>query len=87
MIICKSFVFLLTDGAKKAALSSAQNLSNLLVDTVNGGVEEAFINEKRIEMEIRALLGTISRYKKQTDQWLTTTHALNTVLKVILFCF
>ncbi|KAJ4807472.1 hypothetical protein LUZ62_020038 [Rhynchospora pubera] len=72
-----------TDKAKKNALKSAQNLSNLLVDTVNGGVEEAFINEKRIEMEIRALLVTIARYKKQTDQWLATTNALNTVLKEI----
>ncbi|KAJ4786900.1 hypothetical protein LUZ62_038146 [Rhynchospora pubera] len=72
-----------TDKAKKNALKSAQNLSNLLVDTVNGGVEEAFINEKRIEMEIRALLVTIAWYKKQTDQWLATTNALNTVLKEI----
>ncbi|KAF3327389.1 biogenesis of lysosome-related organelles complex 1 subunit 1 [Carex littledalei] len=72
-----------TDGAKKNAIISSQNLSNLLVDAVNGGVEEAFINEKRIEMEIRALLGTISRYKKQTDQWLATTHELDTVLKEI----
>jgi biogenesis of lysosome-related organelles complex 1 subunit 1 len=83
--MCKTFVFLLTDRAKKDALSSAQSLSNLLIGTVNGGVEEAFINEKRIEMEIRALLGTIARYKKQTDQWLATTHALNTVIKVIPF--
>lgn len=81
------YISLLTDRAKKNAIKSSQNLSNLLVDTVNRGVEEAFLNEKRIEIEIRALLGTISRYKKQTDQWLATTHELNTVLKVLfLFC-
>lgn len=87
IVICNCYISLLTDRAKKNAIKSSQNLSNLLVDTVNGGVEEAFLNEKRIEIEIRALLGTISRYKKQTDEWLATTHELNTVLKVLfLFC-
>ncbi|KAJ3680925.1 hypothetical protein LUZ60_015414 [Juncus effusus] len=69
--------------AKKNALRSAQNVSNLLVDSVNGGVEETFVNEKQIETEIRSLLSTIKQYKKQTDQWLATTHALNSVLKEI----
>ncbi|KAF3328767.1 hypothetical protein FCM35_KLT05845 [Carex littledalei] len=70
-----------TNRGKNNAIRSFQNLWNLLIAAVNGGVEEAFINEERIEMEIRALLGTISRDKKQTDQWLATTHELNTVLK------
>ncbi|RZR80919.1 hypothetical protein BHM03_00007029 [Ensete ventricosum] len=72
----------LTDKAKKDALRTATRVSELLVDTVNGGVEESFTNEKRIELEIRALASTIMRYKKQTDQWLAASHALNTVIKV-----
>lgn len=71
-----------TDKAKKEALKNAFRVSDLLVNVVNGGVEETFINEKRIELEIRALLGTIMRYKKQTDQWLAASHAVNSVLKV-----
>ncbi|KAF3332407.1 biogenesis of lysosome-related organelles complex 1 subunit 1 [Carex littledalei] len=72
-----------TDGV----LLARRNLvvSEMATTAVNGGVEEAFINEKRFDIEVRALLGTISRYKKQTDQWLATTHELNTVLKVLLF--
>ncbi|XP_072975851.1 biogenesis of lysosome-related organelles complex 1 subunit 1 isoform X2 [Typha angustifolia] len=70
-----------TDKAKKDALRTAVRVSDLLVDTVNGGVQESFVNEKHIEVEIRALLSTIMRYKKQTDQWLAATHALNSVLK------
>ncbi|CAL9060048.1 unnamed protein product [Musa banksii] len=72
-----------TDKAKKNALRTAMRVSELLVDTVNGGVEESFINEKRVELEIRALASTIMRYKKQTDQWLAASHALNTVIKEI----
>lgn len=57
----------------------------MLVEAVNGGVQDSFINQKRIELEIRTLAATITRFMKQTDQWLAATHALNTALKVLLF--
>jgi hypothetical protein len=57
----------------------------LLVEAVNGGVQDSFIYQKRIELEIRALANTITRFTKQTDQWLNATHSLNTALKVLSF--
>ena len=63
-------------------MRSALRVSDLLVDTVDGGVQELFVNEKRIEHEARALLTTIARYRKQTDQWLAATNEINSVLKV-----
>ncbi|KAJ6822016.1 biogenesis of lysosome-related organelles complex 1 subunit 1 [Iris pallida] len=72
-----------TDKAKKDALRTAVRVSELLVDAVNGGVEEAFVNEKRIELEIRTLISTVMRYKKQTNQWLAASHAMNSILKEI----
>ncbi|XWS71928.1 hypothetical protein CRYUN_Cryun03dG0180500 [Craigia yunnanensis] len=69
--------------AKKDAIKKAGRVSDLLVDAVNGGVQESFINEKRIEVEIRALAATIDRFMKQTDQWLAASHAINTTVKVI----
>ncbi|MCL7043638.1 hypothetical protein MKW94_002722 [Papaver nudicaule] len=72
-----------TDKAKKNALKSAIRVSDLLVDTVNGGVQETFLNQKRIEHEIIALTATTIRFTKQTDQWLTASHAINSALK---FC-
>lgn len=74
------FAFL--EKAKKDAVKSAAVVSDLLVDAVNGGVQEAFINEKRIELEIRSLTATVARFMKQTDQWLTASHAMNTAIKV-----
>jgi len=68
--------------AKKDALRSAVRVADLLVATVDGGVQELFVNEKRVELEARALLGTIARYRKQTDQWLAATNEINAVLKV-----
>ncbi|KAM0941186.1 hypothetical protein DsansV1_C17g0146091 [Dioscorea sansibarensis] len=69
--------------AKKEAMRNAVVVSELLVDAVNGGVQGLFLNEKRIEFEIRALVSTILRYKKQTDAWLAASQALNSVLKEI----
>lgn len=68
--------------AKKDAIQKAVRVSDLLVDAVNGGVQESFVNQKLIELEIRALSTTITRFMKQTDQWLAATHALNTAVKV-----
>lgn len=58
MVVYKDLVFPLTDKVKKDALRFAKSLSNLLVDAVNGGIEEAFQNEKRIEMEGTAVQET-----------------------------
>ncbi|XP_039794822.1 biogenesis of lysosome-related organelles complex 1 subunit 1-like isoform X2 [Panicum virgatum] len=71
----------LTERAKEDALRSAARVADVLVDAVDGGVQELFVNEKRIELEARALLGTIARYRRQTDQWLAATNEINSVLK------
>ncbi|KAL8215161.1 hypothetical protein R6Q57_004610 [Mikania cordata] len=72
-----------TEKSKKEAIKSASRVSDLLMEAVNGGVEECFVNEKRIEVEIRALKATIMRFAKQTDQWLASTHAINNAIKEI----
>uniref|UniRef100_A0A0E0J9K9 Biogenesis of lysosome-related organelles complex 1 subunit 1 n=1 Tax=Oryza nivara TaxID=4536 RepID=A0A0E0J9K9_ORYNI len=66
-----------TQRAKMDAVRSAARVADLLVATVDGGVQELYINEKRIELEARALLATIAWYRKQTDQWLAATNAIN----------
>ncbi|KAI3874606.1 hypothetical protein MKX03_035127 [Papaver bracteatum] len=71
------------DKAKKDALKSAIRVSDLLVETVNGGVQETYVNQKRIENEIRALTATTIRFTKQTNQWLSASNAINSALKEI----
>ncbi|XP_030537487.2 biogenesis of lysosome-related organelles complex 1 subunit 1-like [Rhodamnia argentea] len=72
-----------TEKARRDAIRSAGAVSDLLVEAVNGGVQEAFLNQKRIELEIRASAATVSRFVKQTDHWLASTHALNSAIKEI----
>ncbi|KAL6203534.1 hypothetical protein ACLB2K_027234 [Fragaria x ananassa] len=69
------------DRAKKDAIKKAARAAELMVEAVNGGVQEAFVNEKRIEHEIRAMAATITRFTKQTDQWLSVTNSINTAIK------
>lgn len=57
------------------------------MDATNSGVQECYLNEKRIEIEIRVLAATIARFMKQTDQWLATTNAINSAMKVPFFKF
>lgn len=52
------------------------------MNSVNDGVQEAFVMEKRIEIETRALAASILQFGKQTDQWLAASHALHTAIKV-----
>ncbi|XP_042490236.1 biogenesis of lysosome-related organelles complex 1 subunit 1 isoform X2 [Macadamia integrifolia] len=72
-----------TEKAKRDAIMNGKRVADLLMDIVNGGVEESFINEKRIELEIRSLISTVLRYSKQTDQWRAATHSINSALKEI----
>ncbi|CAK8537935.1 unnamed protein product [Lathyrus sativus] len=72
-----------SEKSKKDAIKKAERVSDLLVEAVNGGVQNSFVYQKRIELEIRALAVTITRFTKQTDQWLNATHSLNTAIKEI----
>ncbi|KAG7568925.1 Biogenesis of lysosome-related organelles complex 1 subunit 1 [Arabidopsis thaliana x Arabidopsis arenosa] len=71
-----------TERSRKEAIRHAARTADLLVKAVNGGVEECFVNEKRIESEIRNLAVTVAKFGKQTDQWLAVTHAVNSAVKV-----
>lgn len=75
-----------SEKAKKDGIRSARRVSELLVDSVNREVQEAFVMQKRIEMEIRALTASILRFGKQTDQWLAASHSINTAIKVSPCC-
>ncbi|XP_049379343.1 biogenesis of lysosome-related organelles complex 1 subunit 1 [Solanum stenotomum] len=72
-----------TEKAKRDGIRSARRVSELLVDSVNREVQEAFVMQKRIEMEIRALTASILQFGKQTDQWLAASHSINTAIKEI----
>lgn len=72
-----------TDKAKKDAIRIARRVSDLLMESVNGGVQEAFLMQKKIEMETRVLVAAVLQFGKQTDRWLSASRAINTAIKEI----
>ncbi|XP_010685958.1 biogenesis of lysosome-related organelles complex 1 subunit 1 [Beta vulgaris subsp. vulgaris] len=72
-----------TEKSKKEAIKAGIRVSELMVDAVNGGVQESFLHQKQIELEIRSLTVTINRFHKQTQQWLNASRSLNTAIKEI----
>ncbi|WVZ70049.1 hypothetical protein U9M48_018751, partial [Paspalum notatum var. saurae] len=59
---------------------ASKPVANIPVDTIDGGVQKLFLNEC-IELEARALLGTIARYRKQVDLCLPATNEISSALK------
>ena len=59
-------------------------MSNLLVDCINGVVQDAIVNNKWIDMEAEALGITIQKFRKKTLQWLNIVLTFNLASKINL---
>ena len=66
---------------RKAALASVQKCTHAMVDSLNGGVEKAYENQRRLDREAKALQANSARYVKQTAQWLALVDGFNKSLK------
>jgi len=69
------------ENRKKEAMTAATALTNAMVDHLNVGVAQAYLNEKKLDSEMRALTTNASQFAKQTHQWLALIDNFNTALK------
>ncbi|XP_064614580.1 biogenesis of lysosome-related organelles complex 1 subunit 1-like [Liolophura sinensis] len=67
---------------KKAAIASATALSHALVDHLNYGVAQAYVNQKKLDTETKILQANAAHFSKQTVQWLKLVEDFNTALKL-----
>ncbi len=51
---------------------------------LNGGVTAVFENQKKIEAEAKKLQAQVTRFSKQTAQWLQLVEGFNNALKVVI---
>eukprot|EP00027_Filamoeba_sp_ATCC50430_P000328 CAMPEP_0168557000 /NCGR_PEP_ID=MMETSP0413-20121227/9184_1 /TAXON_ID=136452 /ORGANISM="Filamoeba nolandi, Strain NC-AS-23-1" /LENGTH=118 /DNA_ID=CAMNT_0008587987 /DNA_START=26 /DNA_END=382 /DNA_ORIENTATION=- len=68
---------------KKIATKSVGNFTNELLDTVNSGVAQVFVNQQRLESETQQLQQQTKRFAKQTNQWISMIDNFNAALKEI----
>jgi len=65
------------------AIESANVLTHAMVDHLNVGVAQAYLNQKRLDAEAKALHQNATDFSKQTNQWLTIVDGFSTALKEI----
>ncbi|KAI0240279.1 Biogenesis of lysosome-related organelles complex 1 subunit 1 [Lamellibrachia satsuma] len=68
---------------KKAATVAATALTHSLVDYLNSGVAQAYVNQKKLDTETKILQANATHFARQTTQWLKLVEDFNQSLKEI----
>jgi len=68
---------------RKEALTAANNLTTALVDHLNVGVAQAYLNQKRLDSEAKQLHLNATNFSKQTAAWLQLIDSFNSSLKEV----
>jgi len=71
----------LQERRKQDALAAANKLTDALVDHLNVGVAQAYLNQKRLDAEAKQLHKSATNFAKQTQAWLSVVESFNTSLK------
>jgi hypothetical protein len=69
------------EAKKQEALAAANKLTVALVDHLNVGVAQAYLNQKRLDSEAKLLHQSATNFAKQTQSWLGVIESFNTSLK------
>jgi len=68
---------------RKDALQSAGQLTTALVDHLNVGVAQAYLNQKRLDSEAKQLHLNATNFAKQTTAWLQMIESFNNSIKEV----
>ena len=66
---------------RKEALAAASELTTALVDHLNVGVAQAYLNQKRLDSEAKQLHLNATNFSKQTAAWLLLIDGFSASLK------
>jgi len=66
---------------RQEAIQAANKLTEALVDHLNVGVAQAYLNQKRLDSEAKLLHQSATNFAKQTQSWLTVIETFNGSLK------
>merc|ERR1711872_1181220 len=59
------------------AVAATNKLSHALVDHLNSGVAQAYLNQKKIDSEAKQLQSNAAQFAKQTTAWLSLLDNFN----------
>ncbi|KAG5897840.1 hypothetical protein JTB14_011838 [Gonioctena quinquepunctata] len=66
---------------RKEACAAANDLTQALVDHLNVGVAQAYLNQKKLDAEAKQLHISATNFSKQTQQWLNLVESFSGALK------
>lgn len=66
---------------RQEANKASEDLTTALVDHLNVGVAQAYLNQKRLDAEAKRLHCNATEFAKQTQNWITLVDSFNTTLK------
>ncbi|XP_045475457.1 biogenesis of lysosome-related organelles complex 1 subunit 1 [Harmonia axyridis] len=66
---------------RKEACNAANLMTQALVDHLNVGVAQAYLNQKKLDAEAKQLHNSAVNFAKQTQQWLNLVENFNSSLK------
>uniref|UniRef100_A0A4W6DXR3 Biogenesis of lysosome-related organelles complex 1 subunit 1 n=1 Tax=Lates calcarifer TaxID=8187 RepID=A0A4W6DXR3_LATCA len=72
-----------TERRRREAIAAATCLTEALVDHLNVGVAQAYINQRKLDHEVKTLQVQASQFSKQTAQWISMVEGFNQALKEI----
>uniref|UniRef100_A0A673Z238 Biogenesis of lysosome-related organelles complex 1 subunit 1 n=1 Tax=Salmo trutta TaxID=8032 RepID=A0A673Z238_SALTR len=68
---------------RREAIAAATCLTEALVDHLNVGVAQAYVNQRKLDHEVKTLQVQASQFSKQTAQWISMVEGFNQALKEI----
>ncbi|XP_063808735.1 biogenesis of lysosome-related organelles complex 1 subunit 1 [Pseudophryne corroboree] len=73
----------LQEKRRKEAIAAATTLTEALVDHLNVGVAQAYVNQRKLDHEVKTLQTQAAQFAKQTTQWISLVENFNQALKEI----
>ncbi|KAF0034559.1 hypothetical protein F2P81_012317 [Scophthalmus maximus] len=68
---------------RREAIAAATSLTEAMVDHLNVGVAQAYVNQRKLDHEVKTLQVQASQFSKQTAQWISMVEGFNQALKEI----
>ncbi|XP_002734244.1 biogenesis of lysosome-related organelles complex 1 subunit 1-like [Saccoglossus kowalevskii] len=68
---------------RREAIAASSLFTHALVDNLNSGVAQAYVNQKKLDAEAKQLQSHAAQFTKQTMQWLQMMEHFNQALKEI----
>ncbi|XP_014117934.1 PREDICTED: biogenesis of lysosome-related organelles complex 1 subunit 1, partial [Pseudopodoces humilis] len=71
----------LQERRRRDAIAAATRLTEALVDHLNVGVAQAYVNQRKLDQEVKTLQVQAAQFARQTGHWIAMVENFNQALK------